>query len=304
MIKEFLSQLYQGCSDGCITITTLPDRRNIHLPVTEIDKAADLIQTLGQRHNTYYNTALRKPGLDEYTRGGEEDIHTVVCMFADIDIAGPAHKQTALPESKEEVLSFLDSFPLRPSIIIDSGNGIHAIWLLDQPYIINSPDALRHIKSVSRGFGAFFLQQGQKHGWILDSVQDVPRMLRAPGTLNHKTNPPKPCTVLASSDVRYPLSTFEGYKTEVKQYEPVEVEEGSIGSAERMRGRCAFVDCCINDACSLPEPWWHAFLSIVALTEDGPEKCHEWSAPYYDYDPDQTEERVRRAIKEKKPCCC
>ena len=304
MIKDFLTEMYRGCKDGCITVTTLPDRRNLHFPVTEIDEAAEAIEALGQTRHTYYNTALRKPGLDEYTRGGEEDIHSVVCMFADIDIAGPAHKQTALPETKEAVLSFLDDLQLPASYIIDSGNGIHAIWLLEEPFTIGSPDDFHLIKAISTGFGAHIIREGQKHGWLLDNVQDIPRMLRAPGTLNFKSDPPNPCTILTHNAVRYPLTTFERYKVEPKVFEPVVIEDGIIGSAERMRGRCAFIDCCVDDAGSLPEPWWHAMLSIVALTEDGPEKCHEWSEPYYDYDPDQTEERFKRALKENKPCSC
>ena len=304
MIKDFLTEMYRGCKDGCITVTTLPDRRNLHFPVTEIDKAAEAIEALGQTRHTYYNSALRKPGLDEYTRGGEEDIHSVVCMFADIDIAGPAHKQTALPETKEEVLSFLDDLQLPASYIIDSGNGIHAIWLLEEPFTIGSPDDFHLIKAISTGFGAHIIREGQKHGWLLDNVQDIPRMLRAPGTLNFKSDPPNPCAILTHNSVRYPLKMFEQYKVEPKAFEPVVIEDGIIGSAERMRGRCAFIDCCVNDAGSLPEPWWHAMLSIVALTEDGQEKCHEWSEPYYDYDPDQTEERFKRALKENKPCSC
>ena len=304
MIKDFLTEMYRGCKDGCITVTTLPDRRNLHFPVTEIDKVAEAIEALGQTRHTYYNTALRKPGLDEYTRGGEEDIHSVVCMFADIDIAGPAHKQTALPETKEEVLSFLDELQLPASYIIDSGNGIHAIWLLEEAFTISSADDLRLIKSISTGFGAHIIREGQKHGWLLDNVQDIPRMLRAPGTLNFKSDPPNPCAILTHNEVRYPLTTFEQYKAEPKEFEPVVIDDGIIGSAERMRGRCAFIDCCVNDAGSLPEPWWHAMLSIVALTEDGQEKCHEWSEPYYGYDPDQTEERFKRALKENKPCSC
>ena len=304
MIKKYLTDLYRGCKDGCITITTLPDCKNEHIPVEDIDRAAQLIEALGQKYNTYYNMALRRPGLGEYNRGKEEDIHTVVCMFADIDIAGPAHKQDALPKTQEEVLSFLDTLELQPSYIINSGNGIHAIWLLEEPFLITSPEDLRYIRAISHGFGRYFLREGQKHGWILDSVQDVTRMLRAPETQNYKTDPPRPCTVVSSSTVRYPLSAFESYKAEPKDYAPMEVEESVIGSAERMLGRCAFIDTCVKDAGCLPEPWWHAMLSIVALTEDGHEKCHEWSAPYYDYDPDQTDERVKRAFKEKKPCSC
>lgn len=296
--------MFRGCIDGCITVSTLPDRRNLHFPVSEIDKAAEAIESLGQRTHTYYNAALRKAGLDEYQRGKEEDIHSVVCMFADIDIKGPAHKQIELPNTKEEVISFLRSLPFPPTYIIDSGNGIHAIWLLEEPFVINTPDDLHHIRTVSTGFGAFIIREGQKHGWLLDNVQDIPRMLRAPGTMNFKTDPPKPCTILADNAVRYPLSTFEEYKAEPKAYEPVVVEDGIIGSAERMRGRCAFIDCCADKAGSLSEPWWHTMLSIVALTEDGEEKCHEWSEPYPEYDHDQTMERVRRAIKENKPCSC
>ena len=304
MVKNLLSEMFRGCKDGCITISTLPDRRNLHFPVSELDKAAEVVESLGQKMHTYYNTALRKPGLGEYQRGGEADVHTVVCMFADIDIAGPAHKQTALPKSKEEVMGFLDGLGMEPTYIIDSGNGIHAIWLLEEPFVISTPDDLKYVRTLSDGFGVHIIQEGQKHGWLFDKVQDITRMLRAPGTLNFKSDPPNPCSIISHNPVRYPLSAFEPYKAEPKEYKPLVVEDGMIGPAERMQGHCAFIDCCVEEAGSLPEPWWHAFLSIVSLTEDGQEKCHEWSAPYYNYDPDQTEDRIRRAIKEKKPCSC
>lgn len=42
--KDFLQMLYGKCTEGRITITTLPDSRNEHIPVTELDKAAEHIK--------------------------------------------------------------------------------------------------------------------------------------------------------------------------------------------------------------------------------------------------------------------
>ena len=302
--QQFLRDLFHGCADGNITVTTLPGARCIHLPVAEVDKAAEVIERLGKESNTYYNLALRKDGLGDFNRGGEEDVQTVVAMFSDIDVKGPAHKQTDLPETKEEVDDFLASLPLKPTYIIESGNGVHAIWLLDEPYNLTDPDSLLRIKGISHGFGAYLMREGRKWGWKLDPVQDITRMLRAPGTLNFKSDPPRECRVTEYNDVRYPLSTFEQYKAPVPKIEAITVEPGSIGSAERMRGKCAFIDDCINNAFHLPEPEWHALLSIVALTEDGQAKAHEWSGEYYAYNAEEVERKIRRAMEEKKPCSC
>ena len=50
--KDFLQMLYGKCTEGRITITTLPDSRNEHIPVTELDEAAEHIKVLGTRANT------------------------------------------------------------------------------------------------------------------------------------------------------------------------------------------------------------------------------------------------------------
>lgn len=96
--RDFLKMLYGKCTEGCITITTLPDSRNEHIPVTELDKAAERIKVLGTSANTYYCVALRQESLPSSVRGGIGQIHTVVCMVADVDVLGSAHKETALPK--------------------------------------------------------------------------------------------------------------------------------------------------------------------------------------------------------------
>ena len=106
--KDFLQMLYGKCTEGRITITTLPDSRNEHIPVTELDEAAEHIKVLGTRANTYYCVALRQERLPSSIRGGIEQIHTVVCMVADVDVLGPAHKETALPKTEREAIAFCE----------------------------------------------------------------------------------------------------------------------------------------------------------------------------------------------------
>ncbi len=302
-MKQYLEDLFRGCTEGYITITTLPGAINRHFPVTEIEQAAAYCAQSGL--NTYYGTALRKEKLDPHRRGSGGNISTVVCMYADIDIKGPAHKQEKLPESWEEATSFLNELSLPPTYLIDSGNGIHAVWLLDEPFHIGSEDDRKRISTISLGFGGYLIQEARnRYGWNLDNVQDIARMLRAPDTKNLKTNPPKLARIIEYNDIRYPLSVFEAHRIRTEEKEPIEVDNDIIGSAERMRGNCAFIDYCINQAGTLSEPWWHAMLTIVSLTEDGREKAHQWSSPYDGYDPEETEGKVRRACKEKKPCSC
>ena len=301
--KDFLQQLFGECTEGCITITTLPDSRNEHIPVTELDKAAERIKMLGTRANTYYCVALRQEGLPSSIRGDIGQIHTVVCMVADVDVLGPAHKEKDLPKTEKEAIDFVNSLKLKPSIIVRSGNGVHAIWLLGEPFIIHNDDEREQIRELSAGFGMYVIAEGRKKGWKLDNVQDVPRMLRAPGSLNFKSNPPKQCEVYSAEEIRYPLTAFEEFRrnTEIVEFH---AEDDLVGPAERMCGKCAFIDHCIENAATLPEPMWHAMISIVAVAEDGQKKVHEWSEAYPGYSYDQTEEHYERAAKMSRPCSC
>lgn len=83
--------------------------------------------------------------------------------------------------SKAHALYTVNQFPVSPSAIVDSGGGYHVYWLLRQP--LDLPTAQRIMKRVA----------GVIHG---DHVQDAPRILRLPGTHNHKYATPAPVRLL------------------------------------------------------------------------------------------------------------
>lgn len=102
-----------------------------------------------------------------------------------------------------EGLNKLQSIPKPPSMIVNSGNGLHAYWLLDT--FATDTDAVK-----ARNLGLIVaLNDGKKDG-IADSCYDLARILRLPGTYNVKGPQPLPCAIVEYNPDRvYQLSDFE-----------------------------------------------------------------------------------------------
>ena len=86
--KEFLSKIYEGCSEGFLTITMLPERKTLWFKVSEIEKASNAAKKYGDKTNTFFGVGLRKNILKNGFRGSEQDILCLPTLYADIDIKG------------------------------------------------------------------------------------------------------------------------------------------------------------------------------------------------------------------------
>lgn len=196
-LPEFLHLLYKNCPDGTLTVTTLDPTVSYHYSLSKpgaLTDAADAIQRHGATQNTYMGLCLRKPGLNAAQRGNASQLRYMTCLWADVDFMSPAHTETALPKDAAEAREFLVTFPIIPSIIINSGHGMYGIWLFEEPIDLDKDATFA--QEVADGFGIYLSQQARQHGWKLDNVSDLPRMLRAPGTVNHKGEPIA-CTIEA-----------------------------------------------------------------------------------------------------------
>lgn len=74
-------------------------------------------------------------------------------------------------------------FDPTPDIVVDSGGGVHAYWILEKPVLIQNEDRWKEIEAVNRGLAYRFEAD--------DTTVDVSRVLRVPNTLNHKYDPPR-----------------------------------------------------------------------------------------------------------------
>ena len=299
--KDFLSEIYKGCSDGFLTLTMLPERKTLWFKVSEIEKASLLAGKYGVKTNTFFGVGLRKKALKNGFRGSEKDILCVTTLYADIDIKGNAHAQTSLPSSVDEAINFLHSLKIKPSIIVNSGNGIHGYWLLDKPFIIETEEDRKHISSIFKGFGRYVNSEAKKHGWKIDSVYDLARILRVPGTMNHKLKNGMNCEVIESDLNRYALTDFS---ENIHCNDLLAPFGKNAQGIKKVVNNCEFIKYCVDNSEQLPEPLWHAMITNLAPLKNSSNAIHEFSRSYPKYSFDETERKIQRAIQENKPHTC
>lgn len=116
-------------------------------------------------------------------------------LWLDVDIKSV--EATTPKEAKEFILQLLDEkLPFSPSIVVDSGNGFHVYFLLDQPY---------DSKQVSS-----ICARMEKQIGIADHCHDASRIMRMPGSVNRKDPKKlKRTRFVRWENVRYSLDQFE-----------------------------------------------------------------------------------------------
>jgi len=122
-------------------------------------------------------------------RGAAADVAAIGALWADIDMAGPAHPGKALPSSIEEIEGLLGELPLAPSVVVDSGHGAHAYWLLKEPWIFESEADRQRAAGLARAWHGLVCRLAEAKGWKLENLGGLARVLRLPGTVNHKLSP-------------------------------------------------------------------------------------------------------------------
>ena len=311
--KEFLQALYRDLPGGALSVTAKVNgkMRTKWFAPDQLEGMARFIQRCGQKYNTYIGINPREKPLGEYSRGEKGDVSYIIAFFLDSDIKGPAHKETRLPENQEELRGFMSILPLRPSLIVDSGNGAHSYWLLKVPFRTDTDELRDRAEALLKGWERYVNGRAmQERGWRFDAVCDLPRMLRAPGTTNFKTDDRPVCQVIYSSDVRYELTDFEPYIVVEEQPKPAPVDTSDAfammgsGSAQDLMNGCEFLQHCRDEAQTLPEPMWHAAITNLALTSDGQAMVHEISKPYPTYSYAETQKKYENAVKSNKPHTC
>ncbi|MDQ3508818.1 MAG: primase alpha helix C-terminal domain-containing protein [Actinomycetota bacterium] len=148
------------------------------ITVESASRAVDL----GQTAEVYMGVATRL-GED----GTKSGVIRTWALWGDFDLKGSYTRKGRATQMK--------SLPCRPSMIVWSGNGYHAYWLLEEP-----AESKEDLETAERVMG--LLAAGLEG----DPVQDRSRILRVPGTFNHKYDEPQ--TVLlkrCKPDARYSL---------------------------------------------------------------------------------------------------
>ena len=307
-VKEFMAELYRGVPPEKVTyIFTLPDHATYPYTIGQMDRMLDKAMVVNGSKDVYFGLHLMDEPPFLGGRASADEISGVSFIHGEYDIKGAAHKEENLPETLEELLAFLHGLECPPSIIVHSGNGLHTYWLL-QEYTVVDDENRGLIKRIMKGHEMHTQKLGREHGWKFDSVADLARVLRIPGTVNRKNDSPKQVEIIEANLARYPLSAFEKYADETVAYTgeriPFVPDPDRIGPAQRIINGCAFIRHCQDDSANLPEPEWYAMITNVVPASDGIEAVHELSAAYGDYSEGETDYKIKHALAQNKPHTC
>lgn len=189
---------------------TLPERRSHWFPAGEAP-------ALPERGTNWYFgvhpcsaippcNAHGEVKAPQFVRAQKRYIAALNCLYAEFDAKTYG--------SKEAIREHLEGLPVAaPSVLVDSGGGLHAYWLLKEPFVLDSADRLEAGRIIQQ------LWVGTVGGD--PAVHDLTRVLRVPGTLNHKYDPPRPVEFLACDlDRVFPLVALTAHLPHVQEPAP------------------------------------------------------------------------------------
>lgn len=290
---QFLQTIFEYADAGHTQVFALPSTAAKSFPVDRPEMAPGIIAPI-LNQNIYFS-----PGICAEPKDGKlaaADIIGITALWADIDIYYPqAHKSPNLPQNVQEAMNLLpDELP--PSIVVHSGYGLQAWWIFKESWYFDTPEEKQQAEQLLRNLQGYIRQRAQQNGWHLDSTTDLSRVMRLPGTWNHKIQgqPPVQAQVIETSEIRYNPSDIEDIIPSLAA--PVASGTQRITSFERrptdkpatlMLQNCNFLQHWHLNYKTLPEPIWMAAIDNILRGVDGEEIIIEatknWLGDKYDH---------------------
>ena len=220
-IQHFFELLYPHVGDGYLILSwPSPTRRHKdgrpaldnawhNLATTPLARIAARTQTLSADHSVYFGVAIQHPTRqpNPLQRSQNASAYVVPGLYFDIDLAYGTHAASTLPATDVEARDFLDTLPAKPSLALHTGGGLHAYWLFETPATLTTDAEHGAMAQLLRQFAHTLCQAGKTHGWDLDALRDLARVLRPAGTINQKYG--KPVAILEERTLRYTMADFD-----------------------------------------------------------------------------------------------
>lgn len=196
------------------------------------EAVADLAVELGSQTNVYTGVSAAAVPGKAHDRIPAAKSAGIFGLWADLDIQNPdVHKKMNYPPSVEAVQEILGATGVPPSMLVHSGNGLQAWWLFDEFLTFDNDSERANVAALAHRWHRTLSARAAAKDWIFDSVYDLARVLRVPGTFNYKTEPPKPTTLIEVSNRRYSLDDFEPFilsTEEIRQSAPPASEHNYV----------------------------------------------------------------------------
>lgn len=229
--------------------------------------------------NAYFAVASYK---EKSSREGE-NTRAFKSIAADIDV-GPEKPYPDAQQAVSALATFITQFHLPLPLIVSSGGGIHAYWVLEQEV---TPAEWRPVALALKAAAQF-----SKFGLDPAVTGDLSRILRAPGTHNYKHNPPtevrvlsKKFTPVAIATLASLFSAFMGAPSRslaVNNALEVKKDYPPADPLPIVR-HCPQVTWAVQHQDQVVEPLWYGLMGIAAFSIDPETVAIHWSQQHPDF---------------------
>lgn len=268
------------------------------------EEAEDTIDGyLQQKRDVYF-------GVAKYAEEGnrtKENVQSLKAFWLDIDCSptkAVVDETTGRPGGYIDqaagltaLKTFCKDVGLPKPTLVNSGRGLHVYWTLEEPITRAQwePVAAK-LRDVCRN----------RDFYVDDAVFEVARILRVPGTLNFKDDPPTDVSVLHVGKPT-PMAFFRELFSVSDAPPPVQWDKSETSEArksglgysfKKIMQRTAKGDGCaqlehayVSQASADYYTWFYA-VSVAAMCDDASTAVHMMSENYPDYDPVEVDKKA------------
>jgi hypothetical protein len=161
-------------------------------------RSAQALDSLARREDCFVGVALAARDYGAHRRLPAADAVGIGGLWLDIDVVGGPEARDHGAPSKDEALA-VGSAVLPPTLVIDSGWGIHTWHLLPQTWRFRSRLEQHEASDLAARWYRLHAQNALRAGWHLDqSTRDLARIMRLPGTVNAKGGERRPVRLVGT----------------------------------------------------------------------------------------------------------
>ena len=221
MAKKFLDTLYGNVvitQYSYIWVMRKNEKSTISFNIADEAErqkmAEEGIRYNDEGYDVYFGVCPVAEPLPSNRRASKKDYPPTLqpAVWTDIDTEGGTHindkgKNKIYPPNFDTAKLLL---PITASMLINSGYGLHGYFIFDEPLILNENN---RIEAEIRNANLISIIRTKADSYTtgIDSVQDLSRVLRLPGTYNYKLGCDNSvlCQTIEINDVRYSISDLD-----------------------------------------------------------------------------------------------
>jgi hypothetical protein len=311
MRKQFYEKVLPSQGVYCVTEIS-KDKKVVNRFASSLDEVETLVEEINVAGKNVFIA------LSSFSGHSRMSDYVIYCrsFFVDLDVKPD---KAGCYKSKVEAIEDLDHFlkvtELPPPIVVDSGNGVHAYWPFEEDVPI----------AEWKPYAEKFKQLCLDHMKIDPVVTaDITRIMRCPETLNFKTDPPNPTSLLTDEFNQYDFAAFKDYLGEVDtpagsildlipkgldddtrqiaKLDNFETTFQDIAELSLNGDGCNQIKNALINSKTLAEPVWHSALSIARHCTDWETAIHLMSEDYPGYSPDATLRKANETVGKPHSC--